>query len=210
MDLAELNGLRHLDLTAIDVDRRVSWWARPMRARTIVASALFVVLLVGVASSVSARAASTADGYRRITVKEAGISMLVPRGWKVHRGKGQNGWFSAIDASQRLVSVGPSPAYGSSLPSPADVRAYLANLARQTGGPFASVAVKRTTVAKNPAVVQVLVVSEKGPKVMTYLFQAPSGRVIAVGFGGRPAIHDDPEFDEMSNTIIHSVKLVPS
>jgi len=181
-----------------------------MRSRRLIVSALVAVSLLTVASSPSARAASTADDYQRITVKKAGISMLVPRGWKVTKGNGPNGWFSATDESQRLVSVGPSPAYGSSLPSPADVRAYLANLARETGSPFESVVVKRTTVAKTPAVVQILVVSEKGPKLVTYFFQPRPGRVVAVGFGSRPAMHDDPEFDEMSDTMIRSVRLVPS
>jgi hypothetical protein len=107
------------------------------------------------------------------------------------------------------VSVGPSPAYGSSLPSLADVRAYLANLERATGE-FESATVERTKVANNPAVVQILVVSEKGPKVVTYLFQARSGRVVAVSFGGSPGLRDDPEFDEMRDMMIRSVRRVPS
>jgi hypothetical protein len=171
---------------------------------------LIAVCILTVASSPSAWAASTADGYQRITVRKAGISMLVPRGWKVSRGKGPNGWLSAIDESQRFVSVGPGRGYGSSLPSPADVRAYLANVARSTGGPFESVDVRRTTVAKTPAVVQVVVVSEKGPKVMTYLFEGRAGRIVAVGFGGRPAMHDDREFEAMRDTMIRSLRLVPS
>jgi hypothetical protein len=176
----------------------------------LVVSALIAASLLTVASSPLARAASTADDYQRITVKKAGISMLVPRGWKITKGNGPTGWLSAIDESQHLVSVGPSPGYGGSLPSPADVRAYLADLARQTGSPFESVAVKRTTVAKKPAVVQTVVASEKGPKLVSYFVEVRPGRVVAIGFGGRPAMHDDPEFDEMSDTMIRSVRLVPS
>jgi len=179
-----------------------------MRSRKLILSALIAASFLTVTGSPSALAASTVDGYQRITVKEAGISMLVPRGWEVRRGNGRNGWFSAIDESQRLVSVGPSPAYGSSLPSPSDVRAYLANLERQTDGPFQSVTVKRTTVAKHPAVVQTLVVSEKGPKLVAYLFEGRGGQVVAVGFGGRPAMHSDADFDKMSDTMIRSVRFL--
>src|SRR4051794_15966235 len=180
-----------------------------MRSSRLIVSALITASFLTVASPPSAPAASTARRYVRLTVKEAGIRILVPRAWKVRKGQGPNGWLSAIDETQRLVSVGPSPA-GASLPAPADVRAYQANLARQTGGPFDSVTVKRTTVAKNPAIVQIVVVSEKGPKTVTYFFEAPSGGVVAVGFGGRPAVHHDPEFDEMIDTMIRSVRLVPS
>src|SRR3954454_3399512 len=100
-----------------------------MRSRRLIVSALIAASFLTVTSAPSAPAASTAHGYVRLTVKEAGISMLVPRAWKVRKGEGPNGWLSAIDETQRLVSVGPSPAYGASLPSPADVRAYQASLA---------------------------------------------------------------------------------
>jgi hypothetical protein len=191
-------------------DHPVREEARSMRSRRLIVCALLAVCFLDIAGSQSARAASAPEGYQRTTVREAGISLLVPRGWKVRRGNGgPTGWLSAIDESRRLVSVGPSPAYGSSLPSLADVRAYLASLERATGE-FERATVKRTKVANHPAVVQIVVVSEKGPKVVTYLFQARSGRVVAVSFGGSPGLHDDPEFDEMRDTMIRSVRRVPS
>jgi hypothetical protein len=180
-----------------------------MRSRRLVLGVLIAVCLLTVASSPSARAASTPEGYQRMTVKPAGISLLVPRGWKVTRRDGRNGYFDAIDETQRHVTVGPSSAYGSSLPSPAAVRKYVASLERAAGG-FESVTVKRTTVANNPAVVQTSVLSAEGPKVVSYFFQARSGRVVAVIFSGAPAVHDDPEFDEMKDTMIRSVRVVPS
>jgi hypothetical protein len=45
-----------------------------MRSRRLIVSALVVVSLLTVASSPSARAASTADDYQRITVKKAGMN----------------------------------------------------------------------------------------------------------------------------------------
>jgi hypothetical protein len=175
-------------------------------ARTVIFAAVLGVSVLGVAGLSPAQAAPITERYQRITVKKAGISILVPRDWTIS--KGPNGSWYAIGESGRNVSVGFSPGYGSSLPSPADVRAYLASVARQSGGPFESVTVKRTTVAKTPAVVQIVVASKQSPKLVSYFFQARGGRVVAIAFGRR-ATDDNPKFDEMSDTMIRSVRLVP-
>jgi hypothetical protein len=174
-----------------------------VRARSLIVTALIAVSMVAVVTP-PAQASSTAEGYQRITVNNAGISILVPRDWKIS--KGPNGSWSAIakGESGRSVSVGIAHGYSSSLPSPAQVRAYLAGLARQTGGPFQSVTVKRTRVADTPAIVQSVL--SKHVRIVTYLFQARSGRVVYVTFGLRAA--PDPEFDDMTDSMILSVRLV--